>query len=353
MSAIKKESWGNTDSGEPVSLYTLRNGNGMEAMITSYGGRLVNLRTPDRTGKLGDIVLGFDSLDGYLKKNPYFGAIVGRYANRIANGRFSLDGQTYTLARNDGQNSLHGGLKGFDKVVWESREMSEETEPALELTYLSEDGEDGYPGNLRATVRYSLSDSDELRITYQATTDKDTVLNLTNHSYFDLSGDATGKILNCSVTINADKFTPVNANLIPTGEFRPVEGTPFDFRKPMPVGSRIEDNDQQLKYGQGYDHNFVLNTEGEGPSFAARAIDPKSGRVLEVLTTQPGLQFYTGNHLDGSVRGKGGVVYGVRSGMCFETQHFPDSPNHPEFPTTELKAGQQYRGTTIFRFRTD
>lgn len=349
---MKKEAWGSLDSGEQIDLYTLRNSKGMEAAITNYGGRLVRLKTPDRDGKVEDVVLGFDTLDGYVQKNPYFGALVGRYANRIANGQFTLDGKTYHLARNNGENALHGGLKGFDKVAWSAKEVTGSGGPALELTYVSKDGEEGYPGTLTATVRYTLTDDNELRIDYDATTDKDTVVNLTNHSYFDLTGQLAGDILKHRVTINADRFTPVNANLIPTGELRSVEGTPFDFRKPVAIGARIDEKDQQLQYGAGYDHNYVLNLTGNGPTLAARVEDPKSGRVLEVLTTQPGMQFYTGNHLDGSVKGKGGTVYGFRSGFCVETQHFPDSPNQPKFPSTELKPGERYREVTIFRFST-
>ncbi|MDQ2776350.1 MAG: galactose mutarotase [Acidobacteriota bacterium] len=350
MSALEKKLWGQSLSGDPVDLFTLCNSNGIEARITNFGGRLVALHTPDRAGDSGDIVLGFDTLDGYLHKNPYFGALIGRYANRIANGEFSLDGKNYTLARNDGPNSLHGGLLGFDKVIWQAQPIDSAADPALELKYLSVDGEDGYPGNLHVTVRYTLSSKNELRLDYHATTDQNTVLNLTNHSYFDLSGKADGKVVNCIVTINADSFTPVNSHLIPTGELRPVEGTPFDFRAPTAAGARIDSPDEQLKLALGYDHNFVLSRNGSSPVLAARAVDPPSGRVLEVLTTQPGMQFYTGNHLDGSVTGKHGVVYGFRSGMCFETQHFPNSPNQPNFPSTELKAGEHYRATTIFRF---
>ena len=274
MIAINKEHWGSLGTGEPIHLYTLRNANGIEARITNYGGCLVVLRTPDRNGKLEDIVLGFDNLDGYLAKNPYFGALVGRYANRIANGKFGLDGKEYTLARNNGENSLHGGLKGFDKVAWTAHESSSNGSPSLELTYLSVDGEEGYPGNLRATVRYAVTDDSELRIEYEATTDKDTVLNLTNHSYFDLSGQGAGGIVECEVEINADRFTPINAHLIPTGELRPVAGTPFDFRKPAVIGSRIDQEEEQLKYSSGYDHNYVLNRTGGDLSFAARTRDP-------------------------------------------------------------------------------
>lgn len=350
MAGITKKHWRTLTTGEEVDLYTLRNSQGTEATITNYGGRLVTLCTPDRDGKFDDIVLGFDNLEGYLEKNPYFGALVGRFANRIANAQFSLHGKTYELARNNGENSLHGGIKGFDKVVWKANEATSGAVPTLQLTYLSKDGEEGYPGNLTATVTYSLSDADELKIEYQAITDKDTVINLTNHSYFDLCGQAAGTILDHEVTINADQFTPVNASLIPTGELKNIRGTPFDFTKPTRIGAHIEEKDQQLEYGQGYDHNFVLNRKGSGLSPAARVRDPKTGRVLEVLTTQPGMQFYTGNHLEGDVRGKGGVAYGFRFGFCFETQHFPDSPNQPRFPSTVLRAGEKYQGTTIFKF---
>ncbi len=353
MSAVTKEKWGNTESGESIELYTLRNANGIEARITNFGGRLVSLKTPDRQGQLGDIVLGFEALDGYLAKNPYFGALVGRYANRIANGEFKLNGRTYKLARNNGENALHGGLKGFDKVRWEGRESGSEGEPALELTYLSRNGEEGYPGSLDVRVRYTLIADGQLRIDYEAKTDDDTVLNLTNHSYFDLSGAGTGKILDFIVKIEADSFTPVNEHLIPTGELRKVDGTPFDFQTPQPIGARIDADEEQIKLGIGYDHNFVLNRRGTEPTLAASALDPASGRKLEVFTTQPGLQFYTGNHLDGSVRGKRGKVYEFRTGFCFETQHFPDSPNQPNFPSCELKAGESWRSTTIFRFSVD
>ncbi len=350
MTEIKQEHWGSIGSEEQIQLYTLRNSTGIEASITNYGGRLVTLKVPDRNGKFEDVVLGRDDLDGYLQNNPYFGALVGRYANRIANGEFTLDGKRYQLARNNGQNALHGGLKGFDKVAWKARVVSTEDASALELTYLSKDGEEGYPGNLNVTARYSLTDENALQVDFDATTDKDTVLNLTNHSYFNLAGQAAGKILDHRVFINADKFTPTNASLIPTGELRDVQGTPFDFRKSTAIGARIDDKDEQLQYGQGYDHNFVVSGSGKEPSLAARVVDPKSGRVMEVLTTQPGVQFYTGNHLDPGVKGKSGVEYKARFGFCLETQHFPDSPNQPSFPSTELKPGQRFRSTTIFRF---
>lgn len=355
MSKLTKESWGTTQDGEAVDLFTFRTANGLEAAITNYGGRLVRLKTPDRRGRTEDLVLGFDTLDGYLKRNPFFGALVGRYANRIANAEFTLDGHAYHISRNSGENSIHGGFRGFDKVVWRATEVQAEQEPALELTYVSKDGEEGYPGTLTVTATYSLSEENELQIRYSAVTDKKTVVNLTNHSYFDLSGQAEGSILDHVVTINADSFTPVNSHLIPTGEVRRIDSTPFDLRKPTRIGDRIalpnsQINDEQIQLADGYDHNFVLNRDGAGPSLAARVTDPGSGRVIEVFTTQPGMQFYTGNHLDGSVTGKGGVVYGFRSGVCFETQHFPDSPHHPEFPSTELNPGERYKQSTIFRF---
>lgn len=349
--AAKGQPFGATREGQPVEIYTLANAKGMEARIMTYGAILVSLKVPDSAGKLDDVVLGFDTVDGYIQNPPpYFGAIVGRYGNRIANGRFKLDGKEYKLAQNDGRNSLHGGLRGFDKKIWTAVAPDART---LELTYLSKDGEEGYPGNLTATVTYSLNDNNELKIDYRASTDKDTALNLTNHSYFNLAGQGEGDILSHQVTIHAGRFTPVDAGLIPTGELKKVDGTPFDFRQPRAVGERIEAADPQLKLGKGYDHNFVLDAAGgSAPALAARVADPKSGRVLEVLTTQPGVQFYTGNFLDGTIHGKGGKVYGRRAALCLETQHFPDSPNHPAFPTTELKPGETYRQTTVFRFST-
>ena len=350
MSEMKKRHFGVLPSGEEISLYTFRNSNGVEASITNFGGRLVTLTAPDRAGHFDDIVLGFGDLAGYLEKNPYFGALVGRYANRIAEAKFTLDGHTYHLASNNAPNSLHGGGVGFDKVAWEAHGAMAEQNPALELTYVSRDGEEGYPGTLRVRVLYTLTDSNELRIDYQATTDKKTVLNLTNHSYFDLSGQGNANVPDHVVTIYADRFTPVNEHLIPTGELQSVAGTPFDFRTPHRVGDRIDQKNDQLKLAIGYDHNFVLNRAvAEDLVPAARAEHPGSGRVLEVSTTQPGIQFYSGNHLDGTVKGKNDVAYGFRSGFCLETQHFPDSPNQPEFPSTELNPGQTYRSTTVFK----
>lgn len=347
---VTKQVFGAAPSGQQIYLYTLRNSKGLEAAITNYGGRLVSLKTPDRQGKFDDIVLGFDSAQEYLQNNPFFGAIAGRYANRIANGEFKLDGVTYKLARNNGPNTLHGGLKGFDKKVWSAHEARSKEGPEVVLQYLSKDGEEGFPGDLEVTVTYTLTENNELKIDYDATTDKDTVLNLTNHSYFNLSGQGTGSILNDVVTINADKFLPADENLIPTGEIRSVAGTPFDFRKPTAIGAHIDDKDPQLKFAKGYDQTFVLNRTGAGPSLAARVTDPHSGRVLEVLTTQPGVQFYTANHMQGPVRGKGGAAYGFRSAFCLETQHFPDSPNKPNFPSTELKPGERFHSVTVFKF---
>jgi len=347
---IRKSAFGKTAEGQ-VDLYTLTNRSGIEVRITNYGGRVVSILAPDRHGKMADVVLGFDSLDDYLGSNPFFGALVGRYANRIAKARFTLDGVEYKLAQNNGPNSLHGGLKGFDKVIWAARELLKDP-PTLELTYVSQDGEEGYPGKLKAKVVYALTDKNELRIDYTATTDKDTVLNLTNHSYFNLAGQGTGDILKHEIMINADRFTPVDATLIPTGELRQVQGTPLDFRRATAIGARIDADDEQLKFGKGYDHNFVINRTGHGLSLAARVTEPESGRVMEVLTTQPGVQFYTGNFLDGTVHGKGGKVYGRRSAFCLETQHFPDSPNQPKFPSAEIKPGQTYHQTTVYKFST-
>jgi aldose 1-epimerase len=334
-----------------MDLYTLTNRGGMKVTLTNYGGRVVSILVPDRQGKMSDVVLGFDNLDGYLGNNPFFGALVGRYANRIGKARFTLNGVEYKLAQNDGPNTLHGGVKGFDKVAWTARESSKNP-PALELTYVSPDGEEGYPGKLTSIVVYTLTDSNELKIDYTATTDKDTVLNLTNHAYFNLAGEGNGDILKHEIMINADRFTPVDSTLIPTSELRNVEGTPFDFRKATAIGARIDANDEQIKFGRGYDHNFVLNRTGRGLSLAARVTEPQSGRVLEVRTTQPGIQFYTGNFLDGSVHGKGGKAYGRRSAFCLETQHFPDSPNQPKFLSAVLKPGQTYHETTIYKFST-
>jgi aldose 1-epimerase len=337
--------FGKTREGTPVRIYTLTNKHGVEATITNYGGRVVSLKVPDKKGAMGDMVLGFDSIDGYLNENPYFGALIGRYANRIGHAQFTLDGVLYKVPKNDGDNSLHGGTRGFDKVVWTAREMKD---GRLELSYLSKDGEEGYPGNCTVTVVYHLTDTNELKIDYTASTDKDTVVNLTNHSYFNLKGE--GDILGHLLTLNADSFTPVDGGLIPTGELKPVAGTPFDFRKATAIGARIEQNDEQLKLGKGYDHNWVLNKKGAELSMAARVEEPENGRVMEVWTTQPGIQFYTGNFLDGTIKGKGGRVYARRSALCLETQHFPDSPNKPKFPAVVLKPGMEFKSTTIYKF---
>src|SRR5690348_7535126 len=345
--ATTRADFGKTPEGVAVSIYTLTNSRGMEARITNYGGIVVSLKAPDKTGAMSDIVLGFDTLDGYVNNTSYFGALIGRYGNRIAKAKFNLDGHEYKLAANNGENSLHGGTRGFNRAVWTPRELSD---GGLELVYVSKDGEEGYPGNLRVRVTYHLTPANELKIEYEASTDKDTVLNLTNHSYFNLKGAGNGDILDHAVTLNADKFTPVDAGLIPTGDLRSVNGTPFDFRKGTAIGARIEQNDEQLKLGKGYDHNWVLNKSANSLSLAARVEEPTTGRVLEVHTTEPGVQFYTGNFLDGTAKGKGGKTYGFRSGFCLETQHFPDSPNKPSFPSTVLRPGQQFHSTTVYRF---
>jgi aldose 1-epimerase len=349
---IQKSLFGKMTDGQAIDLYTLTNRDGMIVKITNYGGRIVSIIVPDRQGKMADVVLGFDNLEGYLGNNPFFGALIGRYANRIANAEFTLDGKVYHLPANDRNNSLHGGPNGFDKQVWEAQELGS-APPVLELTYLSKDGEAGYPGDLSVKVVYTLDDNNGLKIDYTATTDKDTVLNLTNHSYFNLAGQGNGNILNQEIMINADHFTPIGPTLIPTGKIESVAGTPLDFRKLTPIGSRIQDNFQELKYAKGYDFNYVLNRKGPGMVLAARAVDPGSGRTLEVSTTQPGMQFYTGNNLDGTIRGKGGKAYEHWGAFCLETQHYPDSPHHPNFPTTELKPGQTFHETTVFKFSTE
>jgi aldose 1-epimerase len=333
-------------SGQPVDIFTLRNANGIEIKATNYGGIITSIVVPDRNGRPGDIVLGFDDLQAYVKDSPYFGAIVGRYGNRIAKGHFTLDGHTYTLAVNNGPNHLHGGLKGFDKVIWHAEPLAGST--GLVLSRRSPDGEEGYPGNLDVRVTYRLTDDNRLVIDYHATTDKATPVNLTQHSYFNLAGE--GDVLGHELTIDADRYTPVDANLIPTGELAPVEGTPFDFRKSTAIGARIDTPNPQLKNAGGYDHNWVLNRKGTGLQLAARVVEPKTGRTLEVSTTQPGLQFYSGNFLDGTLKSKDGRVYVKHAGLCLETQHFPDSPNHPDFPSTILRPGEQYDTQTVFRF---
>ncbi len=345
---VTTQPFGKMPDGTPVEVFTLSDGT-VEARIISYGGILVSLKTPDRNGNSADIVLGFDDLDGYVansngKGGAFFGALVGRYANRIALGSFTLDGKKYSLPINNAPNSLHGGPHGFNNVVWKAKEI----EGGVELMYVSKNGEAGYPGDLTATVRYTLAKG-ELKIDYSAITDKDTVVNLTNHSYFNLAGEGKGDILKHQLTLQASRFTPVDAGLIPTGELKPVAGTPFDFTKATAIGERIDADDEQIKLGHGYDHNWVLDAKAGKLAEAAEVFDPSSGRVLQVLTDQPGIQFYTGNFLDGAVKGKGGVTYGRHAALCLETQHFPDSPNHPDFPTTELKPGQKYHTVTVFK----
>ena len=342
------------DGRGAVELYTLTNAHGIEAQVTNYGGIITVLRTPDRAGHVDDIVLGFDSLPGYIKDSPYFGAIVGRYANRIAKGQFTLDGKTYHLAKNNGPNSLHGGTRGFDKEVWTAEPFQGDSGVGVRLHYTSPDGEEGYPGTLKVGVTYTLTPRDELVVDYEATTDKATPLNLSQHTYWNLHGNGQGDILDHVLTLDASNFTPVDSTLIPTGEIRPVQGTPFDFRTPTAIGARIDQPDTQLRYGKGYDHNWVLDRKDAAGAaalvHAARVLDPTSGRTLDISTTEPGIQFYSGNFLDGSLTGKGGRKYGHRTALALETQHFPDSPNHPNFPSTILRPGQTYRSRTVFAF---
>ena len=348
---IVKEVFGKAD-GKDVYLFTLTNANGLQTKITNYGGIVTHLMVPDRNGNLGDIVLGYDTLDEYIKNNPYFGALIGRYGNRIGKGKFTLEGKEYSLATNNGPNHLHGGNKGFDKVVWDAEPMQTEQGPALKLTYLSKDGQEGYPGNLKCTIVYTLTNDNELKVTYEAETDKPTICNLTHHSYFNLAGHNSGEILEHELMLNADNFTPVDETLIPTGEIRPVKGTPMDFTNPTAIGARINQDDTQLKYGLGYDHNWVLNKKDAEMSLAASVYEPENGRVMEIYTTEPGIQFYSGNFLDGTNVGKAGTVYEHRTGFCLETQHFPDSPNKPDFPSTVLRPGEKYTHLTIHKFST-
>ena len=350
-SSTTKKPFGKTPDGQPVDLFVLTNKGGAEATITNYGGAVVAVKVPDRNGKLADVVLGYDTLDGYVNDKAYFGALVGRYGNRIAHAQFVLHGKTYTLAKNNGDNSLHGGIKGFNKALWAAKTLSAKDDQSLELSYLSKDGEEGFPGNLKVTVTYTWTDANALRIEYYATADKKTVVNLTNHSYFNLAGQGSGDILGHLLTIQADQFTPVDSGLIPTGELRDVMGTPFDFRKATAIGARINQDDEQLKLGGGYDHNFVLRMPMDhGEYLAARVLEPASGRVLEVWTTEPGVQFYTGNFLDGKTPGKGGHTYPRRNAFCLETQHFPDSPNQPKFPSVVLNPGERYHTITTYKF---
>ncbi|MDX2249049.1 MAG: aldose epimerase family protein [Bacteroidia bacterium] len=344
--SVTVQDWGQTPEGL-AHLFIMKNKNGVEVRVTDYGATHTAFIAPDKNGNMGDITLGFDQAEGYGKPHPYFGSTVGRYGNRIANAQFSIDGQVYKLAANNGPNHLHGGVKGFGRVMWTGKEIIREDAVGVELSYTSADGEEGYPGKLEVITRYLLNNNDELRMEYEATTDKKTVCNLTNHAYFNLGG--TSDILSHELMIAADSFTPVNETLIPTGELRAVEGTPFDFRTPMAIGSRINAEDEQIKFGGGYDHNYVLSRSGEGMEKIVEVYDPSSGRVLEVLTEEPGVQFYTGNFLDGTLTGKGGSVYAYRSGFCLETQHFPDSPNQPQFPSTLLNPGETYKTATTWR----
>jgi len=343
---VQEQIFGTTSDGRKVKLYTLTNNSGLKVQIISYGATVVSIEVPDRNGKFDDVVLGYDTLEEYVKGNAYFGATIGRYANRIAKGRFTLNSVEYKLATNNGENHLHGGNKGFDKVIWKGEPFKQKNRVGVKFTYLSKDGEEGYPGNLTCSVVYTLNDRNELKIGYEAVTDKPTPINLTNHTYFNLAGQGNGDILSHELMINADRFTPVNEELIPTGEIKSVKDTPMDFTHPMTIGSRIN----QVK-GGGYDHNYVLNSGGGSLALAARVYEPTTGRILEVYTTQPGIQFYTGNFLDG-VSGKHGKIYYKHYGFTLETQHFPDSPNEPNFPSTILKAGERYKELTVYKFYT-
>ena len=347
---VTKEAFGTTRDGKPVDVYTLTNAPGIAVRAITYGGIITSLRVPDKEGQFADVVLGYDSLDGYLTASPYFGALIGRYGNRIAQGKFTLEGKEYTLATNDGPNHLHGGVKGFDKVVWQAESFQSKDGVGVVFTYPSPDGEEGYPGNLSVKVTYTLNDKNELIFDYQATTDKATPVNLTQHTYFNLAGDGKRDILGHELRLNADHFTPIGKTLIPTGEIRSVKGTPFDFAQPTAIGARIQEKDEQLVFGRGYDHNFVLTRKAPGLSLAARVYEPTTGRVMEVYTTEPGVQFYSGNFLDGTITGKQGHVYKQRYGFCLETQHFPDSPNQVNFPSTILRPGQTYHSRSVYKF---
>jgi len=352
MEIINEDGFKGSHKGKPTALYTLKNSNGMVVQITNFGGKIVSLYAPDRKGNLTDIVLGYDNIDDYIKGNPYFGAICGRYANRIANGRFIIDGKTYQLPINNGLNSLHGGPEGFNNQVFDTKGVVKtKNGQAVEMIYLSKDGEMGYPGTLNVNITYTLSDKNELTLDFEAETNKATHVNICGHSYFNLAGEGNGDIMGHELSINSDKFTPVSDTLIPTGELRPVAGTPMDFIKFKVIGKNIDDNYDQLEYGKGYDHNWVLNKKKNGElSLAATCYEPKSGRVMEVFTTQPGVQLYTGNWLDGNDKGKGGKPYLMRSGLCLETQNFPDSPNKPNFPSTLLKPDQTYKHACVYKF---
>jgi len=341
---------GKTSDGVGVDVVTLRNDSGMEVRVATYGGTILSMRVPDRSGAADDVVLGFDDLTTYFTKSPYFGALIGRYGNRIAKGAFTLDGTRYTLAVNNGPNHLHGGIKGWDKVVWAAEPFQRADGVGVVLKYTSRDGEEGYPGTVDADVTYTLSPTNVFTIDYHATTDKPTVINLTQHTYFNLAGAKAADVLGHELVLNAAAYTPVGDTLIPTGEIASVENTPFDFRTATPIGQRIDTKTPQITYGNGYDHNFVLTRTGNGLALAAHVVEPITGRTLEIQTTEPGVQFYTGNFLDGTLTGKGGRVYGRRSGFCLETQHYPDSPNRPNFPSTVLRPGEEYRSRTVWTF---
>lgn len=347
----KQELFGTTPDGSTIERYTLTNANGLSASIITYGGTLTSLYVPDRTGEFSDVLLGFDTLAPYLDEHPYFGSLIGRYGNRIAGGRFALNDTTYTLVCNNGENHLHGGPTGFHRRIWKAQTGTLADAPSLELSYGSQDGEEGYPGNLAVTVVYTLTNYNELRIDYTAMTDQDTVINLTNHAYFNLAGD--GEILDHELELAASHFLPIDATLIPLGELRSVQDTPMDFTTPTAIGARIAADDEQIRHAQGYDHTWVLDKQPGTLNVAARLVEPKSGRVMEVQTTEPGIQFYAGNLLDGSLTGKAGRRYVKHSGLCLETQHYPDSPNQPQFPSTVLRPGATYRQTTIYRFSVD
>jgi len=348
--SIKKDSFGKLSDGRAADLYTLANINGMTVKITNYGGALTEICVPDKNGCIEDVILGYDNVSGYENDNCYFGYLIGRYANRIGKAKFWLDGTEFQLSVNDGANLLHGGKQGFHKMLWNAEPEQDEKSVSLLLTYFSKDGEMGFPGNLNVTVIYTLTNNNELQIEYSAATDKPTVVNLTNHAYFNLAGAGKRDILDHLMMINADLFTPTDKTLIPTGEFRKVVNTAFDFTKPEKIGARINSEDEQLKIAGGYDHNWVLNKKDKGMSLAAKVVEPESGRTLEILTTEPGIQFYAGNFLDGTVKGKKETVYKHRYGFCLETQHYPDSPNKPEFPTVKLNPGQTYSTKTIYKF---
>ena len=349
---VSKAPFGKTSDGTSVELFTLENSNGMKAKITNYGGIVTQLHVPDKDGKLGDVVLGYDKLSSYIKASPYFGCITGRYANRIAKGQFTIDGKTYQLATNNGDNHLHGGEVGFDKRVWKATEVTGIGKAGIALTYLSDDGEEGYPGDLECTVTYWLTNQNELEIEYEASTSKSTPINLTHHSYFNLAGEGSGDILNHEVELFADNYVPTDDGGIPLGKIATVKGTPFDFLTPHKIGKRIGAKDQQIEFGKGYDHNWVINDTGKALNIAARVTEPKTGRIMEVITDQPGIQFYTGNYLDGANIGKGNKVYNHRNAFCLETQVHPDSPNQDGFPESILNPGEIYRHVCIYRFKT-